>query len=313
MFQLYKKRNFNALINDTFIFFRAMGKNFFGNYLKITGGFLVILLLLTYLIGKVFFENIFLSTNSVEQQNMLSKYFDDNLVYFITIGSICALLMMLITAITYAFPVVYFNIIKDNKNITPTTKELVKGLKGSVWKIIKFIFWSLIIFTPIIAILGSICVLLMMILVGIPLAVIVFAFISCWASLAFYDYLSNDVSFFKALANGWKLVFVNFWPNVGTTVIFWVMVYIVHSIVSIIFYIISGLFTLMDIDPTNHADTMSSFGILILIVFIISTALSYLLSNIIVVNQGIIYYSSKEEIENNSLRSDIDLIGENIE
>ena len=313
MFQLYKKRNFNALINDTFIFFRVMGKNFFSNYIKITGGFLIILLLLTFLVGKVFFENLFYSANSVEQQNMLSKYFDDNLGYFITVGSMCALLMIFITAITYAFPVVYFNLIKNNNNSNPTTKELIKGLKGSVWKIIKFIFWSLIIFTPIIAILGSICVLLMMILVGIPLAVIVFAFISCWASLTFYDYLSNDVSFFKALSNGWKLVFINFWPNVGTTAIFYVIVYIVHSVVSIILYIISGLFTLMDIDPGNRADTMSSFGLLILIVFIISTALSYLLSNIIVVNQGIIYYSSKEETENNSLSSDIDLIGENIE
>jgi hypothetical protein len=34
---------------------------------------------------------------------------------------------------------------------------------------------------------------------------------------------------------------------------------------------------------------------------------------LILINQGIIYYSSKEELENNAIKNDIDLIGNDSE
>ncbi|KAF2516890.1 hypothetical protein E0W68_11790 [Flavobacterium salilacus subsp. salilacus] len=311
MFQLYKKRNFNNLINDTFIFFRIMGKSYFGNFLKIAGGFILVLLLLFYLVGYVFFKNIFGGIQSYEQQQMLSKYFNDNVAYFVVVGIICALLILLISAITYAFPVVYLKLM-EHSNDTPKTADIIKGLKKRVGKLILFLLLSIITFVPIGIVLGALCVLLMVILIGFPIAVIIFSALSCWVSLSLYDYLNNDTGYFTAMKNGYNLMFTNFWAHIGTTAIFYIIIYIVQMAISLVFYIIGGAATMMSIQPGDE-DAFSTLGTLMLVSFIISILVSYLLNNLIMISQGIIYYSSREVNENNSLQADIDLIGTDIE
>ncbi len=312
MFQLYKKRNFNDLINDTFIFFRVMGKDYFGNYIKVAGGFLLVLLLLVYLVGNVFFKNLFAGIQTYEQQQMLSKYFDDNVAYFVIVGAVCALLILLISAISYAFPVVYLKLM-EYSNSAPKTRDIVRGLKKKLGKLVLFLLMSLITFVPIGLVLGGLCVLLMAILIGIPIAIIVFAFMSCWVSLTLYDYLNNDSGFFTAMKNGYNLIFVNFWPHVGATGIFYIIVYVVQGAISLLFYILGGALTMMNTQPGGDRDALSTLGVLMLISFIISTLVSYLLNNLIMISQGIIYYSGREANENNSLQADIDLIGTDIE
>lgn len=312
MFKVYKNRNFNDLINDTFIFFRQEGKNYFGNYFKITGGLIVIFTILVYLISDIFFENFFNQFNSVQQQQMLEKYFDDNLVYFITIGIITCLITLFISAINYLFPVVYFKHLADG--IEPTTKSIFKGIKSRIGKIIIFLLGSCLLFIVPVIILFIICGLLIMILVGIPVTVIVFAAIVGYISQFFYEYISNNTGFFPALAKGFKMFFSKFWSNVGTTAIFLIIAYIIQTAITFIFYIISGFITMVNVDATgDKAGALSTLGILILVSFIIANIIGFIMQNVIMINQGIIYYSNKEQQENNSLRDDIDLIGQDIE
>ncbi len=311
MFQLYKKRNFNTLINDTFIFFRVAGRDYFSNYIKIVGGFLLVLLLLVYLVGNVFFKNIFGGIQNYEQQQMLSKYFDDNITYFIIAGSICALLILFISIITYAFPVVYLKLMENN-NI-PKTANIIKGLKKSVSKLIVFLLLSLITFLPIGLMLGGLCFLLMFILIGFPVAIVIFAALSCWISLSLYDYLNNNSGYFTAMKNGFNIMFSNFWAHIGATAIFYIIVFIVRGAVSLLFYIIGGAFTIMRETPENTTSSLSTLGTLMLVSLIISTLVSYLLNNLIMISQGVIYYSGREANENHSLKADIDLIGTDIE
>lgn len=312
MFQLYKKRNFNALINDTFIFFRVMGKSYFGNYIKIAGGFILVLLLLFYLVANVFFKNMFGGIQNYEQQQMLSKYFDDNIVYFIIVGGLCALLILFISAITYIFPIVYLKLMEGN-NGTPKTTEIIKGLKKSIGKLILFLLLSIITFLPIGLLLGALCALLIVILIGFPIAIIIFAALSCWISLTLYDYLNNNSGYFTAMKNGFNIMLSNFWAHIGTTAIFYIIVYIVQMAISLLFYIIVGAFTMMRETPENTTSSLSILGILMLISFIISILVGYMLNNMIIIGQGIIYYSGREANENHSLKADIDLIGTDIE
>ena len=58
MFQLYKKRDFSALVGDTFGFFKLEGKNYFKNYFTINGGLLLLLVVIIY-----FFSNIFIKSS----------------------------------------------------------------------------------------------------------------------------------------------------------------------------------------------------------------------------------------------------------
>lgn len=310
-FQLYKKRRFGEIINDTFTFFRVTGKNYYTNFLKISGGFILIILLLFYLAADVFFKNLLSGMRTPTQQQMLSAYFDDNFGLFLVAGIVCALLLILVTAITYAYPVVYMRIMENGE--TPATPQLIKGLKSVFGRIVKFILFTFITFVPIAAILGVICVLLIAIIIGIPVAILVFSFLSCWMSLTFYDYLNNEHGYFTAMKNGYNLLFVNFWAHSGSTAIFYIMIYMAQSVVSVVFYVIGSLFVMMDSTPETLNSNFSSLGIIMLFSLLISIVLSYLLTNILMVNQGIIYYSSKEVNENNALKDEIDLIGAEIE
>lgn len=312
MFKVYKNRNFNDLINDTFVFFRQEGKNYFGNYFKITGGLIVIFTILVYLISDIFFENFFNQFNSVQQQQMLEKYFDDNSAYFVTIGIITCLITLFISAINYLFPVVYFKHLADGTE--PTTKSIFKGIKSRIGKIIIFLLGSIITFIPIGIVLFIFCGLLVMILVGIPISIIVFAAMVNWVSQSLYDYTLNKHGFFTAFGNGFKIIFSKFWSNVGTTAIFLIIAYIVQIAILIIFNVINGLITMNSIDTgTDKSSTLSVLGILILISFIVATIISFILQNVIMVSQGVIYYSNKELKENHSLHENIDLIGQDIE
>jgi hypothetical protein len=312
MFQLFKKRNFNTIFNDTFSFFRIEGKNYFANYIKIAGGFLLVLIVLMYMGAKVFFEGLFTRFTNPQQDQMLESYFYDNTGFFIAAAIFCGILIIILSAINYAFPVVYLRMIEAKPS--PSTKELVSGIKKSFGKVIVFSLLSLITFLPIIAILGVICVLLIMILIGIPVAVFVFAFIGCWIFQSFFYYLNNNDGFFTAMRRGYNNVFSNFWAHTGSTAIFYIMLYVIQTITSVIPYIIGGFLTLTEVQgPEDQANALSTMGVLMLVSFLISGVVGYLLTNVLLINQGMIYYSSREHDENNSLHSDIDLIGTDIE
>jgi len=45
-FVFYKKRNFNAYINDTFAFFKKYARNYFSNYLAVNGAMIIAITLL---------------------------------------------------------------------------------------------------------------------------------------------------------------------------------------------------------------------------------------------------------------------------
>ncbi|MNG04164.1 hypothetical protein D3C84_872770 [compost metagenome] len=56
-------------------------------------------------------------------------------------------------------------------------------------------------------------------------------------------------------------------------------------------------------------ENLSAMGILMAIVMVLSILLSYFFNNFLIINQGLIYYSLREENENNTPKSQIDLIG----
>ena len=59
MMQFYKKRDFGALISDTFNFVKLYGKNYFKNYFVINGLLLILMMVLVFFGFKNFFSLIF--------------------------------------------------------------------------------------------------------------------------------------------------------------------------------------------------------------------------------------------------------------
>lgn len=316
MFQLYKVRNFNAIINDTFGFFKAEGKNYIKNYLIINGGLLLLLAVLAFIIGKVFFENLFFGSAGSESTDQLEGYFSENFGLMVLLAASACILMLLVFIINYSYPVIYLKLL--DKQEKPETRQLVSAIKRILGKGIIFGLLSLITFLPIAIPIMALSVFMIALIVTIPVCIILFSAFTCWMYLSFFDYLSTDNGYFTSMGNGWKMLFKNFWAHMGSTAIFYIILYIVQMLLMFLAFLIQALTGLVDdgTGPLSNMDSAEAFsfiGIVMLIGFLVYMFVAFLVGNLILVNQGIIYYSCREQQENKSLYKDIDLIGTDIE
>jgi predicted membrane protein len=107
-----------------------------------------------------------------------------------------------------------------------------------------------------------------------------------------------------------------FWPIVGATFLMYMIMSIFQNIVAFIPYIIGLGFFFTTIDDGNKVDPESSItfiGILVAVILILSVIFGYLLNSILIVSQGMMYYSARENDENKEVFQNIDLIGKNAE
>ena len=301
MFKLYRLRDFSALINDSFSFFKYHGKNYFKNYFIINGGILVVIALLTYLTTNVIFTSIG-DLNSPGAQEMLLDYFDNNLWYFIGVGGVIFLLLMILSLLNYSYPLLYLKTLQNNQK--PTVKDIVTLLKSKAGKIILFPIASLISFIPLFIIIALISGFFIVTIIGIPVACIIIAAMANWMMLSFYDNITTDNGFFTSFSKGITILTNRFWQNVGVTIIISIVVFCTNLFFSLIPELLLE-FTLL----SETTDISSVSVILTIISTILSVFISYLLTNLTVISQGMIYYSYEESIHNNSLDSEIDLIG----
>jgi hypothetical protein len=157
-------------------------------------------------------------------------------------------------------------------------------------------------------------ILMVFIVIGIPLFFIVGPAFLAWIMLSFHDYLIQKTGFFESLKNGFGLVKQQFWTIIGTTFIMAALVQIIQGIITLVPYFIGIFLVYTNGNPSttttaSQTEYLSTMGVLMTVVMALSIVLSYFFNNFILVNQGIIYYSLREENENNTPKSQIDLIG----
>lgn len=313
MFQLYKRRNFNELIGDTFNFFKAHGKNYFANYITINGGILLVLIVLLYFFFKIFYDGLF--TNGIPNSGTgFESYLLENLTLFIGYGIGAFILILILTLINSLFPIAYLKLIEKNEETNAI--NIWKYIKSKLGRSIVFTLLSLVTLFPIAIIIGFLCFALVFILIGIPLIIIVIPAIFTCFSFAYYNYISSNEGFFHSVSKGYRLFIKKPWPLIGSTVIIYFIVNTVVSCIAFIPYFVGIFGVMFNIDTQDVAkqqEAISFMMIMVGITFILSISLNYLLQNIVSVNQGIMYYSMIDETEKTSNLSEIDLIGSNEE
>ena len=313
MFQLYKNRNFNEIIGDTFNFFKFHGKNYFANYLAINGGILLVLIVLLYFFMKVFYDGLF-ANGTINNNLIIENYFEENLTLFIGYGIGAFVLILILTLISHLYPIAYLKLIEKNEKTN--TKNLWNFIQSKLGKSIVFFLLTGITMLPICIALLFICMLLFFIIIGIPLLMLVFPAMLICLSFAYYNYISTNDGYFTSISKGYKLFIKKPWPLIGSTIIIYMIVNTVVTVISFIPYF-AGIFSLLfNIETQRTENLPESFTFIMVMValtFILSISLNYLLQNIIFVNQGIMYYTRIDETENTSKLSEIDLIGSNEE
>ncbi len=301
-FQLYKKRDFSAYITDTFQFIKLFGKNYFLNYIVINGALLLVVAVIYYFFYKDWIGNI----NNV---NALETWFyDENIMLFFLYFIIGFLVLITYYVFSTAFPMVYLHFIDSSENDKYTASALFSGMKSKIGRILQFGLISIFIFFPIITIFSALSIALSFILIGIPLLVLGVPALMVWSMQSLFIYANENTGYFEALGKAWKTLFSSFWNIVGSTIIIMLGV----GILSGSFSMISAFISVGSIITSGGTGQMV-YSPLSIAINLIGMLVSYLLYNLIYVQQGLVYYSSLENTNHVQAFSEIDNIGNNNE
>ena len=311
--QLYQKRSFGEYFSDTFKFIRLHGKHFYKNYLLINGIFILILMTLYYFFGKFYTDFLTASINPQGGGNIVEEYINDHMWAVMGFFGLFFVVGIIAATVNYAFTPIYLNRFSEN-NTTDFNSNTIWGLyKQHLGKLVVFILAGLLIAIPTIIALGLASALVMITIIGFPLVFVVLGFGSLFYHSTLMEYLRGRKGIFDAFQYGLNLPFKKFWAACGSVGLFYLMVTFVQYFVSMLPYFIFGFSVFVDAQSTsqNPDEAFSSMMVAMIASMMLSYLVSILLNTVVQINQGIIYFSIKEELENINTQSTIDQIGAN--
>ena len=307
--QLYKSRGFSEYFGDTFSFLKANGSHFFKHYFIVTGVFLLIILVFGYFFMGFYKEILGGALNN--NPNAFEDYMNDN-AGLIGIAFILFLLVGLISAvISYAFPPIYLKLYNDNSGNNFGVTDIINAYKMHFGKLIVFLLAGLLLGIILMIPIMIVSFVLMITIIGFLLLPLVVGLVMLLYNGTLIEYIENKKGFFDSFGYSWTLITSKFWSAVGCAGIFYLMSMVIQQIVGLIpyFFGMASMFTtIQDTEPEPN-ELVSTITIIMMAVFFLSFIVGIFLNNIVQLNQGIIFYSLKEEKENINTKSDIDLIG----
>jgi hypothetical protein len=125
------------------------------------------------------------------------------------------------------------------------------------------------------------------------------------------EYIEKKRGIWDSFGYAWTLMISKFWPAVGSVGLFFLMSYVIQGVFSMIPYVfgMASLFTTIESGNNTPETVSSTVTIMMLAVFFLSFFAGALLGVIVQLNQGIVFYSLKEDNENTNTKSVIDQIG----
>ena len=313
MFQLYKKRGFSDYLNDSFAFVKLAKGHFIKNYAIICGGFLLILTILGYVLGKAYMTFIF---GSVGGNFRLENIFGGNIPLFIGVLVFFFIALIIFSFLSYLFPVVYLRLFEENDHFEFTTKDIGDRIRANLGRTIKFSLLSLLMTFTLGLLVFALLILMFITIIGIPFAIIgMFAFLALY-NIAFYLYINNrEVGYIDSFKITFEFVRHNLWPIVGSNFAMYMVINIVSTIITMIPMVIgmASLFSNINTADGGGLPETGGFAVATGITFALSFLVTYALQNLLILNNGMIYYTMQEVNHSHNTKSEIDLIGKESE
>ena len=310
--QLYKSRDFSAFFQDTFTFLRQNGKHYFKHYFLVNGFFLLILMIIGYFFTKFYADFLFGGVLQGGGSNVFDDYMNENfdvfmvlLVLFLSVGLMAGL-------ISYSYTAIYFKLYNEHGGENFTTKNIIDCYKKYLGKLFIYLFCGILIGIPIIIGFGMSIFVLMITIIGLLLIPVLTGALMLYYNMTLMEYLEDRKNIWDCFGYAWTLLSKKFWPAVGSVGIFYLMAYVVQNIITLVPYFagLASLFTSVNEEGVTDPQAMgATMVIVMLVVFFITFFIGTILNNIVQVNQGIVFYSLKEENENINTKSTIDQIG----
>lgn len=312
MFQLFKIRAFGEYISDTFTFLKLHGKNYFKNYLKFAFVALLLLMVSMAMIGTFYYRVLTTAIGSTGGDTFDNMFVSENAVMLV-IGFIALIIISLyLGMLNYSYPVYYMRLMGKNNNEKPELRSIRQLFKEDIGRLLLFGLLSIIVFSVIGLIAFAIAAVLSFIIIGIFVFMLIIPFFITWYSLTLYYYIDKKQSFFDAFKHGFYTITNNFWNIVGAGLCMLIIVYVMNMIVIMVPYIISMfalIFGMQDPQNLQNPSGVSAIMIVVVVIYCFSILVGMILNHLLLIQNGLVYYSEREKLEYNSMRQSIDEIG----
>ncbi|WP_299278273.1 hypothetical protein [uncultured Psychroserpens sp.] len=308
--QLYKSRGFGEFFQDTFSFLKQNGGHLFKNFFIINGIFLIILMAMSYFSGKFYTDILFSGLNGTS--NVIDDYLNQNGAMFFLFAFLFIVIGLIAGIISYSFMPIYLKLYAAHNGKHFSASDIINVYKDNIGKMLIFLVCGILIAIPLAIFLGLLAFVLTITLVGILGLPLLVGGVALYYQGALMEYFDNKRGIWESFGYSWKLMSSKFWAVVGCAGLFYVMSYIIQYIVALIPYIFGMLNLFTDIQPGVNPDpeeVSRSLTVMMLMVSMLTFIVSTFLGVIMQLNQGVIFYSLKEDHENINTKSDIDLIG----
>lgn len=313
MIQFYKKRNFRELISDTFYFLKLYGKNYFTNYFLING-LLLILMMFLMVIGLKDILAFFIS-GTTPSSSFIENYFSENLGVIIVVFIIVSLLFLITMVINYSFPVFYIKRIAETHQQHIKLDEILSDIKQNSGRMFIFFLGLTFIITPLSILALGISYILVLLIIGFFLLILSGPTIMNIVNFTLYDYLNTQKGFFSSFSYAIRSQFSYpnategspFWKYWGSTIVIYI---IIQSITTIFTSIPLFLLIIIPELVSSGIDVDSSYSpIIFLIFYSLAILLSFIMSNLIYICTGFMYYDNRTDLHRKVDLSEIDNIG----
>jgi hypothetical protein len=309
--QLYKSRGFGEYFQDTFAFLKQNGKHLFKHFFIINGIFLLILMVIGYFFSKFYTDVIFgglINGNS----SGIDEYINKNSGIFIALILIFIIVGLLAAMISYSYIPIYLKLYSkhDGKNFTAT--DIINTYKANIGKIFIFLLCGILIVIPLMLGVGILLFILAITIIGIFAMPLVIGAVSLFYQGALMEYLDEKRSIWDSFGYSWRMMSSKFWAAIACVGIFYLISYVAQNVIALIPYIFGMVNLFTDIETNTVPEPMAiqkTMTVMMLAIFLLTFLVSSILNVVVQLNQGIVYYSLKEDNENINTKSDIDLIG----
>lgn len=319
--QLIKERKFGNLISDTFTFFKQYGKNYFKNYFVLNGALLLLFVLIFVFGYREFFMQM-MNANVNGDTYFFQTYFQDNGAMLILGVVIFGILLLAVSVVMYTFPVLYMKRIAETGDSNIKPDQMLGDIRKNIGKFFIFLLGMLFIVVPLMFILMMVSSFLMIILIGFFLFILLMpAFVNV-VNFTLFDYFTTNRGFFNSLSYAMRVNFANmfdskkakFWKYWASTVIMFILIYIILMVFTMIPYMIMvfGFLTIPDMGTSQNPGEMFSgaMGIFLFVIYGILIFVSFIINNVMFVQAGLQYYDSREDLHRKVDINEIDTIGQ---
>lgn len=318
MMQFYKKRDFGTFITDTFTFFKENGKNYFKNYLLINGALLILLVLIFVLGYRELFSQA-LGGNTSGQNYYFEQYFQENQLTLVLVSAVAFILFLAVTMVSYSYPILYMKRLSETGNKNITADEILSDLKRNTGRFFLFFLGLVFIVMPLAMVVLGLSVLLIFLVIGFLLLILFGPALMNVINFLMFDYFHTKKGFFESFSYALRSQFSYknsrekspFWKYWGSTIVMYLILQIVTSIITFIPMIIlsASFFTIPEGGEITKNPMDGIMGILFISIYGVSLLISFLMINVIFVNSGLQYYDSRTDLHRNIDLTEIDTIG----